>query len=111
MGAKPVGKIFLRRGKTTEGKEVFATMWKSKLGSCFYLTGHTRKYLNKDNQRSRIVFSEPVIKEGEETKNGVVLPKPVGHDRDAAGADYQTESTEFQEDEKAEKEGVVDTED
>ena len=36
-GAKPIGKIFLRRGRTTESKPVFATMWKSKLGSAFYL--------------------------------------------------------------------------
>ena len=27
--------------------------------------GHTRKYLNKDNQRSRIVFSEIMNKEGD----------------------------------------------
>ena len=38
-------------------------MWKSKLGSAFYLTGKTRKYLNKDNQRSRIVFSDSKIKD------------------------------------------------
>lgn len=72
MGTRPVGKIFLRRGRTTEGKPVFATMWKTKLGSTFYMTGKTRKYLNKETQKSRIVFSESIGK-----TDGDIMDEPV----------------------------------
>jgi len=95
-GAKVVGVISLRRGRTTENKPVYATVWKTKCGSTFYLTGKTRKYLNKDHQKSRIVFSHVPDKTTDDTDNVDVddSVRRGGSDPSTPSKEVQDEGTE-----------------
>ena len=78
---KVVGRISLRRGRERTDKNVYATIWKNKLGSVYYFCGRTKKFLNRPDQKKRILFSIP---EEEETcaptndeENNLVLGQSV----------------------------------